>query len=334
MSLLDVLRTTSATPTLAYRDQPEPLHGGFWADLFTFSVEVPPDGWPSELVLRLMPDPGLAQKETVVQACVAAAGYPTPIVRASGGPECGFGRAFMVMDRAAGRPMLSGLSGVGAVASALRTLRQIPDVLAASMAKLHALDPNLVLDQLPSPAHVPTTLSQMLDTLHGTAITYGRSDLAAAARWLIDHPTPSKPDVLCHGDLHPFNLLADGDHVTVLDWSAALLAPRAHDVGFTSVLLGEPPLIVSAALRPVVRAIGAGLARRFVRRYQRYANVTIDPAELQWHQGVACLRALVEVAGWVDSGVVDTRVGHPWLVSGPAIADRLGVLTACPIRPR
>jgi aminoglycoside phosphotransferase (APT) family kinase protein len=257
-SLLDVLRTTSGTPTLHYRDEPEPLHGGFWADLFAFSLADPPDGWPAELVLRLMPDPGLARKETVIQTSVAAAGYPTPVVRASGGSECGFGRAFMVMDRAPGRPMLTGLTGIGAVTSALGTVRKIPDVLAAATANLHALDPDPVRAELLSPSDVPITLPEMLANLHCAVSTYGRSDLAAAAQWLIDHPTPSTPDVVCHGDLHPFNLLTDGDAVTVLDWSAALLAPRTHDVGFTSLLLGEPPLIVPATLRPIVRGLAPG----------------------------------------------------------------------------
>ena len=46
----------------------------------------------------------LARKETTVQAAVASAGFPTPVVRASGGPEGGLGRAFTVMDRASGAP--------------------------------------------------------------------------------------------------------------------------------------------------------------------------------------------------------------------------------------
>jgi aminoglycoside phosphotransferase (APT) family kinase protein len=326
-SLLEVLRTASATPKLEYRCEPEPLTGGFWAELFTFSLANPPPGWPRELVLRLMPDPGLAHKETIVQAAVAAAGFPTPAVRAYGAPDDGLGRAFMVMDRAPGAPLLSGLTGIGAVVSATGRLRQIPDLLAASMAGLHALDPHGLGDQLNSKFGVSVTLPDRLASLHESASQYGRPDLAAAAQWFLDHPLPPAPDVVCHGDLHPFNLLADGDHLTVLDWSAALFAPRSHDVGFTSLLLGEPPLVVPAALRPLVRQVGFGLARRFVRRYQRHARVTIEPAELQWHQGVACLRALVEVAGWVHQDVIDARVGHPWLISGPALAGHLSALT-------
>lgn len=122
--------------------------------------------------------------------------------------------------------------------------------------------------------------------------------------------------------------------MTVLDWSTALLAPRAYDVGFTSLLLSEPPLRVPGWQRPLVRQCGRVLARRFVRRYQRQAAATAEPGELSWHQAVICLRALVEVASWAHEGTADLRAGHPCLVCGPAFARRLTRLTGIPVRSR
>jgi len=332
--LLGVLRDAAGTPDLEYERRPEPLQGGFWAEILSFSLVRPPDGWPAELVARLMPDPGPARKETIMQRAVAAAGYPTPLVRAAGGPDCGLGRAFMIMDRAAGRPALAGLDGGLTPAAVPRLLREIPGLLATSMARLHELDPDLVRGELEQVREVPVTVPGMLSALARFSAESGRPDLAGAARWLADHPPVPAPDVICHGDLHPFNLLADGDRVTVLDWSAALLAPRAYDVAFTSLLLSEPPLRVSDRQRPLVRALGRLLARRFIRRYQRQAATTVEPGELRWNQAVICLRALTEVAGWVHHGVADTRAGHPWLVSGPAFARRLATLTGAPVRAR
>ena len=101
--LIDVIRCVTGTPGLEYQRLPEPMRGGFWAELFSFSLANPPGAWPGELVVRLMPDPGTARKEMVVQTAVAGAGFLTPIVRASGGPDRGLGRAFMVMDRVASR---------------------------------------------------------------------------------------------------------------------------------------------------------------------------------------------------------------------------------------
>ena len=332
--LIDVLRDAAGMPGLEYERRPEPMRGGFWADIFSFSLASPPDGWPAELVARLMPDPGAARKETIVQSAVAAAGFPTPFVRASGGPDRGLGRAFMVMDRAAGEPVLSGLDGGLTPAAVRRLLRQIPDLLAGSMARLHALDPGLVRGELRQVRDVPVTVEGLIAVLARSAAESGRPDLVRAARWLADHPPAPAPDVICHGDLHPFNLLADGDRVTVLDWSTALLAPRAHDIAFTALLLSEPPLRVAGWQRPAVRVAGRLLASRFVRGYRRRAGTGAEPGELRWHQAVVCLRALTEVAGWVDEGTAGTRAGHPWLVLGPALAGRLTALTGAPVRAR
>lgn len=136
---------------------------------------------------------------------------------------------------------------------------ELPEVLASCMAALHSLDPQCVRGQLSSAGDVPT-LADLLGALRDMAAGYGRPDLAETARWLIGNPAPPAPDDICHGDLHPFNLLADGEQVTVVDWSAALLAPRAYDVAVTTLLLAEPPLRVRGALR-------AHGARRQLSRY-------------------------------------------------------------------
>ena len=331
--LIAVLRSAAGAPGLEYERRPEPMRGGFWAELFSFSLANPPGDWPAELVARLMPDPGSARKETIVQRAVAVAGYPTPFVRAAGGPDDGLGMAFMIMDRAPGGPALSGLDGVSR-AAVPRLLRQIPELLAISMARLHALDPGLVRGELERLRDVPVTVDALLAVLVRFAGAFGRTDLADAGRWLAAHPPGPAPDVICHGDLHPFNLLADGDRVTVLDWSSALLAPRAHDIAFTSLQLSEPALRVPGWQRPLVRMLGRVLARRFVRRYQRQTGVTAGPGEVRWHQAVVCLRALVEVASWVHAGTAEAHAGHPWLINGPAFARRLSALTGDPVRAR
>jgi aminoglycoside phosphotransferase (APT) family kinase protein len=311
------------------------LTGGFWAELLAFAVSGAPAGWPNELVARLMPDEAMAQKETVIQAAVAAGGYPTPVVRLSGDAASGLGRAYMVMDRAPGAPLLVGLDGVSALAHAPGLARRIPDVLARAMAHLHTLDATAVRDELIGTTALAIDLPSMLDALAHGADACERADLEAAAAALSARVRSDEPVVICHGDLHPFNLLVDAEGtVTVLDWSAALIAPRGYDVAFTSLMLTEPPLALPNALRPIVRGIGRRLAKRFVRSYERYANVAVDADTLAYFHAVICLRALAEVAFWVAGGVVDDRVGHPWLTNGESFAARLSAATATDVRAR
>jgi aminoglycoside phosphotransferase (APT) family kinase protein len=330
--LLQVMRAMTGEAGLAYAGAPRRLHGGFWAVLLAFSLTQPPPGWPPDLVARVMPEPGPALKESVVQAALAADGFPTPAVRLWSGPECGLGRAFMIMDRAGGGPMLPGLGGPAAIVAAARALWRIPEVLAAVMAELHGKDPGPIRAQLEQ-GGVQATVADMLRFLRDGAAAAGRADLTDAAGWLTGNPPPPSPEVVCHGDLHPFNLLVDGDRVTVLDWSVAMLAPRAFDLAFTSLMLSELPLTVPAPVRAALRVAGRAAAGSFLRRYRHHAQVKVDPAEVRWYQAVVSLRALTEVAGWVHDGT-DLRPGHPWLTLGPSLAAHLGSVTGIPVRPR
>jgi aminoglycoside phosphotransferase (APT) family kinase protein len=333
--LLAVLRARTGIPTLEYAAPPERLAGGFWAELIAFRLTGAPDGLTGDLVARVMPDPTLARKETVIQAEVANQEFPTPTVHLSGGEGDGLGRPFMVMDRVGGAPLLAGLDGVGALPRLPRLLGRISETLAGVMAHLHRLDPAPVRARLEEGGDAIASVAALLEKLRDTAELLARGDLVRAAGWLAANPPPPAQEVICHGDLHPFNLLVDpAGRITVLDWSAGLVAPRAYDVAFTSLVLAEPPLAVPRPARVLVRTGGRLLARRFRRRYRHHSGAAIDVASLRWHQGVVCLRVLVEVAGWVRAGELGAKAGHPWLVCGPAFASRLSALTGVPVRPR
>jgi len=333
--LLCVLRATTGVSNLAYRAAPRTLTGGFWAELLSFSLEDPPPGWEGQLVARVMPDPLLAAKETAIQAAVADAGVPTPRVLASGGPAHGLGRAFMVMDHADGAPLLAGLDDVRHLLGAPRRLWGMADVLASVMAALHTVDPEPIRARLATVDGAAKTVPEMLDMMRSSSVRIARRDLEQVSQWMLDHPCASTPDVVCHGDLHPFNVLSDDrGQVTLLDWSASLLAPRAYDVAFTSFMLADAPVGVPRPLRAPVRAIGRTLASRFVRRYHHHSGTTVDPLAIEWYRAVVALRALVEVAAWEHDQLADDRAGHPWLLLRDAFAAQLQAVSGVMVRAR
>jgi spectinomycin phosphotransferase len=79
----------------------------------------------------------------------------------------------------------------------------------------------------------------------------------------------SFPRVLCHGDLHTWNVLVDADQQPwIVDWDEAILAPQERDLMF------------------VVGGIGHGLVRpddtdRF---FQGYGQAEVDPCLLAYYR--------------------------------------------------
>jgi aminoglycoside phosphotransferase (APT) family kinase protein len=118
--------------------------------------------------------------------------------------------------------------------------------------------------------------------------------------------------VITHGDLHPFNVLADGEHLTLLDWTAAQIADRAYDLAFTALLVASPPLDAPPALRPVIGAAARQLSRRFLARYQHHSGTPLDRERLGWFTTMHATRILCDVADWQSAAAVDRRDDHPW----------------------
>src|SRR5437868_5398938 len=94
-----------------------------------------------DLILRIMPDTAVADREILVQSEVASQGFPAPQVRLTGDANAGLGRPFMVMDRVPGRTPVGEPSGTAALAQLGLAALRLPDLLARTVARLHALDP-------------------------------------------------------------------------------------------------------------------------------------------------------------------------------------------------
>jgi aminoglycoside phosphotransferase (APT) family kinase protein len=310
---------------------PRPLAGGFWAEIVVLPIDV--RGSHQEVVLRRMPDAAYGAKEAAFQLGVAQAGFPVPRVhRFDAHPPSG--RAELLMDLVPGSPPLSGLDGPAALMRLPVLARRIPDLLATVMAQLHGVDPACIADAVArSTTTSPTSLPEVLGALAQGANALERQDLVKVITALRADAPQMDHVVVCHGDLHPFNVLVDGETWGLLDWTAAVIAPPAYDVTFTRLLLRHPPLTAPRPLAPVISASGAAIARRFLKRYGAAAGTRRStPAELNWFTAVHATRILLEVEGWQPDGATADHVGHPWLTIGPIAARRLTTQTGVEVR--
>jgi aminoglycoside phosphotransferase (APT) family kinase protein len=309
--------------------EPARISGGFWASIYGFSIGSSPTdlptGWTGPLVLRVMPDRARARREGIVQRAVAASGFPTPAVLLDGYDDS-LGGAFMVMPFAAGRSPLSGL-GPGSLLHVPRLLRQLPVQLAEIAVRLHRVDPAPLATALADGGFSPSGdgIEPRLAMIRAAAGTQGRG-FDRLLDWFAEHRPDQPVLVVCHGDLHPFNLLVDGDErITVLDWTNGDLMPREYDIGFSAGLLRCAPFNAPRPARPLLDRVTSRLADRFVSAYRQ--SFPLDATMLAFFEALQYARCLAEVAT-ARAGLSNiVHVEHPFELAAAAMTRRLAALT-------
>ncbi|MEO3861000.1 phosphotransferase [Acrocarpospora sp. B8E8] len=309
------LRT--AWPGAQLTAEPVPLTGGQWASMARLAVRGTPPGVPADLVLRIAPHAAMGAKELAVQRRLAEAGLATPAIRLSGPAGEPFDGAWAIMDFIPGTPLLAGLDGLAAVRRLPWLMGHLPAQLADTMAALHRIDPGPVVEHVRQAApSTAFTVDELLPHLAAAAQASRQPALIAASNALTSRRPDQSGSVICHGDLHPLNLIEHGGRLVVLDWTAAVLAPPGYDITATWLLLRHPPLPAPAPLRPAIAAAARLLARGFVRRY-RAANPQTETGPLDWYAGLHALRILSELTSWQHEHDPRAR-SHPWRLLAPA----------------
>lgn len=305
-------RLADAWPGTTLTAEPDALTGGFWATMYRLRVEGQPPGVPGDLVFRIAPDAAMGAKEIAVQQAVATLGYPTPTIRYARTDDVDEGGPWSIMDFSVGAPPLSDLNGLAALRRAAALFRQLPMQLATPMAALHALDPQSVTTAVT--ANAPTVawdIQTLLSHFEAGASSLDRPDLVAIVQALAARRPDPTAEVVCHGDLHPFNLLvADSGATTVLDWTGAILAEPAFDLAYTSMLLATPPLAAPRPLDSIIGRIGDNLSRRFVTSYQTLSPGA-DLTRLDWYRALHGARMLIELAA-IEATRPDAVAAHPF----------------------
>jgi len=289
--LLDYLRATLGA-RVAFADAPTRLSGGFDTAILAFSLSDAPPDWQGNLILRVMPlanQAGRVRREAATHDALTGAGFAAPrVLRAEpdAAPLC---RPFLIMRRLPGGNM--GAGGLMSIARAPRVLatvqaafHRVPGEALRASAVRHGLDPAVF------------TLEGEIRRLAARITGSGLTGLDAGAAWLERHrPPPAEPEVICHGDYHPLNVMMAGGQVSgVIDWSQAIVAEPAFDIAATRVILRMPNLGEPRWARGPV-----WLARRvFLSGYMRACRAarSFDARNLAYFEAMRVLHALA-VAG-------------------------------------
>ena len=325
--LLATLQAETGCRDLRYDGEPAVLTGGFYAEMVRFRLADPPPSLDGDVVARIVPSAIAGAWEATIQRGVAAQGFPTPAVRLVA-PETGpLGRFLIVMDLVDGHPPLGGLGAATVVRQVPTLLRHLPDQLASMAAALHQLDATPVAGALAElTGDIPTTTAGFVAVQAFQADAAGRRDLVDVAESLLTHEPAAGASVIAHGDLHPFNVLITEAGPVLIDWTVARVADPGFTLGFTDLMLNNPPIALPGPAAAALRAAGRTIARRFHATYRRLApdHLHVDGARLDWHRQVHALRILVELATWDAAGARPTS-GHPWLVLEPVAHRLLGL---------
>ncbi len=168
----------------------------------------------AKVPLPSTPDSWIVEEARFADA-VSAVGAPVPRLL---GVEVLDGRQVSVYERIWGRSMLEHLRDQPASVAAH----------AATLAELHAS----LFALAPPPVVLPRLVDRLTSKIRGAASRHGDELLAA-----LDELPDDRRAVVCHGDLHPGNVLLAASGAVVIDWFDAGCGPPAADVARTSLLL-------------------------------------------------------------------------------------------------
>ncbi|MFA5774531.1 MAG: phosphotransferase [Ilumatobacteraceae bacterium] len=318
-AVLDGLRTQFQLPNLVLGGPPQQLSGGFWAENWILNFAPPSKSTlPDRVVLRIAPDPILALWENTIQSGVAKQGYPTPKIYFSDTAH-GDNRAWCIMEFVDGMPLLPGIEVVRTFAKLPRLAKSISETLARATADLHRIDIEPIEPELAKLSDQPISADGLIDEYLSRISELPDLSLRNAVKALAaNRPVVSKR-VICHGDMHPFNVLVRDSNYIVLDWTSARIADPVFDVAYTSLLVANPPLKAPKVLRPTINWTGRFLTKRFLASYEEFSKTNIHLDAFEWYQALQALRIIFDLENWKVNDIAGTRSGHPWFIMEPAL---------------
>lgn len=103
-------------------------------------------------------------------------------------------------------------------------------------------------------------------------------------------------DILCHGDLHPDNILISKDKVIVIDWMTATKGNPLSDIASTSIMFkyGVVPEEMTYLQKCIVRHIRHRFLQQYLKRYIKITGEKLKEIE-KWEVPMAAARLVVGI---------------------------------------
>ncbi len=268
-SLLAVLREVTGARALRFAEAPCRLGAGGEAVVDAFRLAGAPSGFDGPLVVRrLMPlkDASQIQREAVVHRVLAQQGYPVPRVFAAEVSSAALGAPFLIAERLPGKVLLQEIMRPGMVAAhpmripriVYEALVRVPPLLGALQARLHALDPAPLRQEIARAGFGEDTtgFDGRLRLLTERIDTHALGGLAAGLDCLRANRPAGGRDAICHGDFVFTNVCVENGRATgVFDWSSTTIAAPAFDIAATLARLKSHVPGMPAWLGAIARAV-------------------------------------------------------------------------------
>ncbi len=309
--LLAHLRQALETSDLAYAEPPIAITGCFDTLIYGFRLRNALEEFSRPLILRVFREgnpwitvsgPERARLETAVQNTVASLGYPAPHVLHTNADSEVLGAPFLIMEHLPGRIMLDLFFRPS------RVWWRLPIILTETQARLHALDPQPLVQAIEE-ARISAralTVDDWLSKVAQLSDEASLDGLRPGIKWLLANRPAVSPlpthgrgaggegsAVICHGDFHPLNILMEKEEVSgVIDWPWLRLADPAYDVGATIAIFTQGPMDLPGFAYPLVNWFRRGVVRRYLSAYQRLRP--LDVGAVRYYEAMRCLGFLLE----------------------------------------
>ncbi|ETX01030.1 MAG: hypothetical protein ETSY1_09015 [Candidatus Entotheonella factor] len=307
--LLSALRQRSGKASLEFSEPLTRLTGGFETLTYRFQLTVESGDFAGPLVLRLFNQadvPDQSRREAAFQNALADLGYPVP--RVVGQFDTGIiDWSFNVMERMAGHAMLAEIEQTEEAAVKVITW------LAKIHTQLHQIPSGLVIAAVEK-AGFPRDRFSMAARLRDLS-RYVEDPVLVGLKpvfdWLVRHrPVEQEVPVVCHGDLHPGNIMvADGKVTGVIDWSGPAFADPELDVAATLTVIK----VAAGELEPQLRPFLGPMAALYLKLYQENAPIDLD--KVGYYEALRCFRTFTRATAFHTPDIQPSLVPHdqyPW----------------------